>query len=162
MKQMAAQMDWWRRRSAESSDEFVRRYREPIYRLALSITGRPDLAEDIAQDALLRGLRHQNRLDDPLTWLRVVTVRRAMSALKERRNPQEQSPENGKDAAESIAVRQTLAAMPADQQTLLALSVGEGWTYAEIADALEIPIGTVGSRIHAAKEAFRKKWGSER
>jgi RNA polymerase sigma-70 factor, ECF subfamily len=159
---MTAQMDWWRRRSAENSDEFVRRYREPIFRLALTITGRADLAEDITQDALLRGLRHQKNLEDPLSWLRVVTVRRAMSALRSTRRHEEPNLGNRPDTDEVIAVRQTLAAMPPDQQTILALSLGEGWSYAEIADALEIPIGTVGSRVHAAKEAFRKKWGSER
>jgi RNA polymerase sigma-70 factor (ECF subfamily) len=163
MKQMAAQMDWWRRRSADNSDEFVRRYREPVYRLALAIIGRPEVAEDVAQDSLLRGLRHQESLEDPLTWLRVATVRRALSALKSARpDISESEPSSRPDAAEAIAVRQTLAALPPDQQTILALALGEGWSYGEIAEALEIPIGTVGSRIHAAKEAFRKKWGSER
>lgn len=160
MEPMAAEMNWVRAESSESSDDFVRRFREPVYRLALSITSRTDLAEDVAQDALLRGLRHRNKLDDPLSWLRVVTVRRALSLLKQanRREPgRPQSREEG--IADSLAVRQTLAKLPAEQQTLLALALAEGWSYGEIASALSIPEGTVASRLHAAKEAFRKKWG---
>ena len=153
------EMDWIRARSSESSDDFVRRYREPVYRLALSITGRPDLAEDVAQETLLRGLKHRSELEDPLTWLRVVAVRRAMSALKHANRREPVPVAHTQEPVESLAVRQALAALPPEQQTLLALSIGEGWSYAEIADALQIPAGTVGSRIHTAKEAFRKKWG---
>jgi RNA polymerase sigma-70 factor (ECF subfamily) len=152
-------MDWMRAKSSESSDDFVRRYREPVYRLALSITGRADLAEDVAQETLLRGLKHRAKLDEPLTWLRVVAVRRAMSALKHASRTEPVPSRQAQEPTEGLAVRQTLTALPIEQQTLLALSIGEGWSYAEIAEALQIPAGTVASRIHAAKEAFRKKWG---
>jgi RNA polymerase sigma-70 factor, ECF subfamily len=162
MEPMATEMDWTRTQVSDTSDDFVRRYREPVYRLALAITSRPDLAEDVAQDALLRGLTHRHKLADPLTWLRVVTVRRALTALKGTRMQKvTNEDEYSVDIAGNLAVRQTLHKLPADQQALLALSIGEGWSYSEIAGALSIPEGTVASRLHAAKEAFRKKWGNE-
>lgn len=159
MKPMAAEMEWVRGGATDGSDDFVRRFREPVFRLALSITGRADLAEDIAQDTLLRALKHRRTLDDPLPWLRVVTVRRAMSALKAAQAPIRLDEGSQTDVDSSLAVKQTLAALPAEQQALLALAIGEGWSYAEIADVLQIPEGTVASRLHTAKEAFRRKWG---
>lgn len=163
MEPMAAEMDWAQRRPATSSDEFVRLYREPIFRLALSITGRPDLAEDVVQETLLRGLKNIRKMQDPLAWLRVAAVRRSMSLLRKhaRQEPVAGSP-GVSDPLLNLAVRQTLSKLTPEQQTLLALCVGEGWSYAEIGTTLAIPEGTVASRLHAAKEAFRNKWGNER
>lgn len=162
MEPIAAPMDWILSRSSQSSDDFVREHREGLYRLALSITGRPDLAEDAAQEALLRGLKHRSKLEDPGKWLRVVVARRALTLLKGSRAQEVLLVASARRPEEAIAVAQTLSKLSAEHRTLLALSLGEGWTYDEIAEALRIPAGTVASRLHAAKEAFRKHWGVER
>lgn len=117
------------------------------------------MAEDVTQETLLRGLRHRRGLQDPLAWLRLVTVRRAMSHLRrEGRREIGITDLSDSDPSESLAVRQTLSRLTLEQQAILALTVGEGWSYAEVAEALRIPVGTVASRLNAAKEAFRKKW----
>jgi RNA polymerase sigma-70 factor (ECF subfamily) len=155
-------------RAKESRDieAFLGVHRPTILRVALAILGRRDLAEDVAQEVLLRASQHWTALhamQSPEGWLRVVTVRRAMTVLT-------RSPKAGPlpeiaveaDRTEALAVHQTLAKMDPNNRTILALAVGEQWSYEEIADALEIPIGTVGSRIHNAKKAFRLAWGDER
>jgi DNA-directed RNA polymerase specialized sigma24 family protein len=48
--------------------------------------------------------------------------------------------------------------LPEDQRSLLWLREVEGRSYAELAEILEIPVGTVRSRLFAAREALRKIW----
>jgi RNA polymerase sigma-70 factor (ECF subfamily) len=96
-------------------------------------------------------------------FLKRTVVRCAIDILRIRRRTEPHQDTGGREAdSHGIAVRQALKNLKPDQQAILALSIGEGWSYAEIAEALKIPQGTVGSRIHAAKEAFRREWGEER
>src|ERR1044072_2060450 len=152
LEPIAARMEWIRPRSTQSSDEFVREYREAVYRIALSITGRQDVAEDVTQEALLRGLKHRAKLDDPERWLKGVAARRAMTAVQSRPLQGLTEDIHVPVSEDGVAVREVLAKLSAEHQTLLALSISEGWTYEEIADALGSPQGTVASRLHAAKE----------
>ncbi len=155
-------MDWIHPRSSQSSDDFVREYRELVFRVALAVTGRRDLAEDVTQETLLRGLKHQRKLEDPARWLKVVAAKRALTLLKQKPHAEIAERDPATRPEESIAVAQTLAKLSPEHQTILALSISGGWSYEEIAEALGIPAGTVASRLHAAKEAFRKHWGVER
>lgn len=132
-----------------------------LFRLALAITGRRDMAEDVAQETLLRAMRSLPALqsaDEPKAWLRVTLVRCAMTALAAKKPSSEAESAVAPDPTESIAVRQTLDRLDPVDRAVLALSHFEGLSYAEISQALDIPIGTVGSRLHAAREAFRKEW----
>jgi RNA polymerase sigma-70 factor (ECF subfamily) len=52
--------------------------------------------------------------------------------------------------------------LPAEQRALLWLREVEGQSYEELAEILEIPIGTVKSRLFAAREALRRIWHAER
>jgi RNA polymerase sigma-70 factor (ECF subfamily) len=55
-------------------------------------------------------------------------------------------------------VGDAFARLPCDQQTLLWLREVEGQSYAELADILDIPVGTVRSRLFTARENLRKIW----
>ena len=60
---------------------------------------------------------------------------------------------NGRaDADEMLA---PFSRLPAEQREILALVVLEGLLYTEIADVLDVPVGTVMSRLHSAREAMR-------
>jgi RNA polymerase sigma-70 factor (ECF subfamily) len=63
---------------------------------------------------------------------------------------------------ESSVMGDVLQRLPEKQRTLLWLREVEGLSYAELAENLKIPIGTVRSRIFAAREALRKIWLSTR
>lgn len=67
----------------------------------------------------------------------------------------------GKAEAQSI-IGDAFARLPADQRSLLWLREVEGHSYEEIAATLEIPVGTVASRLSTAREAMRKIWYAER
>lgn len=141
--------------------DFLRDARPWAYRLALAVVGTPDLAEDVAQEAMVRAWRAQGtlaRATDMRAWLRRVVVRQAVTALGRRRTVE--LPETAAPNLEpSLHVRAILSTLPPEARALLALAYFEGLTYAELAAALEIPEGTVASRLHAARAAFRAAWG---
>ncbi|MCO5296274.1 MAG: RNA polymerase sigma factor [Fimbriimonadaceae bacterium] len=133
-----------------------------MFRLALAILGSPELAEDAAQEALVRAARNRNKLahvDDPKAWLRRIVVRCSLTLLGERRG--DSIAEGGSlPACETeVAVRDALSRLDPADRALLALTHFEGLAYAEVAELLHIPMGTVASRLHRAREAFRKEWG---
>lgn len=149
------------------ADAFVRRWRQDVYRVCLMITGRADTAEDAAQDALIRAVRHlpADRASENLwPWLRVIAVRRALTHLKRQRfwsELDEFQPGKPDGSDERLAVAYTLNRMKPEHRLVLGLAVGEGMTQAEMAKALDIPEGTVASRLHAARIAFRRIWEEE-
>lgn len=134
------------------------------YRLALKITGCPEAAEDALQEALLRALAGYGRLRSSAasaSWFRQIVVRCALAQVPDRTrtalaNASEKAA--GGDLEQDLAVRRTLAKLRPEQRGILALAIGEGMTYEEIACCLDIPEGTVASRLHAAKQAFRAIW----
>jgi RNA polymerase sigma-70 factor, ECF subfamily len=87
-----------------------------------------------------------------------VLVRRAVTYLQSIRAETAAVEEVGHDPTESIAVRDALARLEPTDRAILSLSHFEGLSYAEISQALEIPAGTVASRLHAARDAFRREW----
>jgi RNA polymerase sigma-70 factor (ECF subfamily) len=131
------------------------------------VTGRPETAEDAAQDTLLRAVRHRPQLtalQSEWAWLRVIAVRRALTHLKRQKfwtELDEFQPGKPDGSDERLAVEHTLCRLKPDHRLILGLAVGEGMTQAEIAVALAIPEGTVASRLHAARHAFRKIWEEE-
>lgn len=149
------------KRTTTEVDALLRDARPWLYRLALAITAQSDAAEDVAQEALVRAMRSREKLrgvDEPTAWLRKVAVRCALTALSRAPSAPETDRAVVRDPTESIAVRQTLQRLDPTDRAVLALAHFEGLSYAEIAAALEVPIGTVGSRLHSAREAFRKEW----
>lgn len=148
------------RRSRSEVVDFLRDARPWAYRLALAVVGIAEVAEDVAQESIVRAWRSQGKLtqaDDMRAWLRTVVVRQAITALK-RRTFSEIPEVAAKDEEPSMQVRAVLMTMPPETRALLALAYFEGLTYAELAEVLGIPEGTVASRLHAAKSAFRTEW----
>jgi RNA polymerase sigma-70 factor, ECF subfamily len=66
------------------------------------------------------------------------------------------------DAERSRLVKNVIDALPAHLREILLLSYFQRLSYNQIADSLEIPLGTVKSRLHTAVAAFAKAWGHER
>lgn len=145
-------------------EAFLEERRPWAFRLAKMIVASNELAEDVAQEAFIRAHRHRERLaaaESPTAWLRQVVVRCALSALEYRRmeSPITDDQEiSSPELAERLAVEATLARLDSKHRAILALAVGECLSYREIADALGIPMGTVASRLAAARAEFRRLW----
>lgn len=149
------------KRSEEVVNAFLQNERPWMYRLALSITQRPDLAEDAVQETLIRCWRSTKKLttvDDLRAWCRQVLVRRAITALKAQDSSQLPDIEVSNQLDQQVSVRLVLQSLPLDSRAILALSYFEGLSYQEISDTLGIPAGTVASRLNTARERFRDAW----
>lgn len=161
--------EWVEMRTDRTQTEFETffcEHRDAILRIAHAITGDHESASDAAQEAFVKVLDRWKRvrsMESPAGFLKTTVVRCAVDILRSRRKDAQEHQNFRPNAdTDGLAVRHALAKLNPDQQAILALSIGEGWSYAEIAEVLRIPVGTVGSRIHAAKEAFRRQWGDER
>ncbi len=155
------------------SSEFRRRlgdHRERLYRLAYSWCHDPMLADDLAQQALTKALRSSSQLRDLAqmqAWLfRILSncwrdhLRRSREMVDIDEAPQitEQTPERLHARSQVVLeVRQAVSALPEGQRQVLTLVDLEGFSYAEVAQILEVPVGTVMSRLSRARGALRKR-----
>ena len=133
------------------------------YRLALKIVGSPDAAEDVAQAALLKAWGNASALrnDEMLqAWLRKIVVRTALNHLRSNATGRDLrvEPAETPDNDTHLQVTRTLGRLKPEHRAILALALGEGLSYREVAQSLGIPEGTVSSRLNAAKAAFRNLW----
>lgn len=136
-----------------------------VRRLCVRIS--PATADDAAQEALLaifRGLPSLHAPEAIMTWVRSVTVRTAIRLA--RRNDLEIATEGTLTDRHDptfeglVDIDDALARLPISQRVVLVLRTREGLSEQEIAAALGIPAGTVKSRLHRARAAFREEWES--
>ena len=127
----------------------------------------PAAADDAAQEALLAIFRSLPSLRAPeaiITWVRSVTVRTAIRCAHH--PPQEVLAEGTVTDRHAVSLEglvdidDALARLPVSQRVVLVLRTREGLSDQEIATTLGIPAGTVKSRLHRARAAFRKGWES--
>ncbi|HXH62492.1 MAG TPA: sigma-70 family RNA polymerase sigma factor [Fimbriimonadaceae bacterium] len=147
---------------SEDVERAIGLYRDRVFRLALAIVGDRDLAEDVAQETLVRAYRARKTLKDSASaeaWLRKICVRQGLNALRRRRlfglGEEVAGDEN---ATSDVEVRQVLASLAPEHAVILALVQFEGLSYREASEALGIPEGTVASRLNAARSAFKAAW----
>jgi RNA polymerase sigma-70 factor (ECF subfamily) len=166
--------------SAQAGDraafnELARRWEKKLVRHAWRLTGDAEAARDVAQDAwgsIAAGLK---RLDDcaafPAFAFRVVTRRAADHVrARQRRRKLEAAiaaepvapPELNEASASARALQSALAGLPADQRAAIALFYLEDLSVAEIAAALDVPAGTVKTRLMAAREKLKSAFGVEK
>ncbi len=153
--------------------ELVTRWNGRLVGLAMGLTGRDDAARDAVQSAWLAAARDIRRLNDPARfpeWIcRIISnkcadfVRRAQRTRRlERGTAANQSVETVNpagvvgDLEETHRLRLALAAMGSAQRELLALHYGASLGVASIAAMLCVPVGTVKSRLHAARSELRE------
>ena len=150
------------------------RYGRLVYSLAYQILQDHQLAEEITQDVFTRVWQSAASFDPKksrfTTWLTSITRNRAIDILRRRRvrgltGPGEAelntaitraderySPEYHLDA---LAVREALRKLPPDQRKVIELAYFNGMTQREIAEHLQIPLGTVKTRMRLAMMKLR-------
>lgn len=162
----------------DAFDELVRRTRRPAYRLARRITRNHEDADDVVQDSYVKAYRALPRFD--LTrafgpWILTIVARTALSRIRQgaRRAtvPLDEPGAEGTTLAERLPdatldpagqqslldVERALERLSEEHRSILALRVEGDLAYAEIASALEVPVGTVMSRLARAREALLKE-----
>ncbi len=147
---------------------------DAAYNLARWLTGNPEDAEDIVQDAYLRAFKFFDgfRGGNSRSWLLRI-VRNAFYDSLRRKSHNESvvttedqtdrvaDPSLGPDAAllqkaDGEMLRQAIEALPIEYREVLIMRELEDCSYKEIADIVHVPLGTVMSRLARAREQVRQ------
>ena len=145
--------------------DLIDRHRVRLIRTASNILRDPVEAEDVAQEAFLKAFRELHRLRDDrafASFIYRICVRLCVDRLRLKRA--EPSPLEPSEAAAGgyienrVLVEKLLAKLPPDLKTTLVLREMEQLSYEEVANVMSVPVGTVRSRLHTARERFRILW----
>lgn len=152
----------------EAFEAVFRRYAPQVYRAVYRLAGSPETAEDLLQETFLTLFRQPPRrpLEAPLVaWLCRVALNRGYNLLRANQREEQRLASWGAAARaqepdqaairreEQLAVRAALAHLPERQSRLLLLRHA-GLSYAEIAAALELAPGSIGTLLVRAERAF--------
>lgn len=160
-------------------EPLVEKYRERVWRLAHNYLRDPEEARDVAQEAFVRAwqalpsFRGQSAF---YTWLFRIVVNVATDRARQRAargrafggealpaeewertlvDPEAGPEETAHRAEQRQRISQALGTLPEHHRTIIMLSDLEGLSYREIAEVLDIPMGTVMSRLHNARKRLR-------
>lgn len=125
-----------------------------------------DAGDDALQETMIAMIRNLGSLREPDAlrgWVRRIAVREAVRAARgSRAVPLDPSVfaavPQVRDEATSVEVHAVLASLSPEQRAVLVLRHLDGLGEDEMADALGVAPGTVKSRLHRAREAFRTRW----
>jgi RNA polymerase sigma-70 factor (ECF subfamily) len=170
---------------AAAFEPLVEKYRQRVWRLAFNVLRDREEAWDVAQEAFVRAWQALPAFRGQAafyTWLfrivmNVASDRARARAARGRAFGTERIPEEDWDrvlvdrpgesspaaaaagAQERERIERALATLPEHHRRIVVLSDIEGLSYKEIADVLEIPMGTVMSRLHNARKRLRAALG---
>jgi len=160
--------------------DLFEQHRSAAYRVALRITGRPQDALDVVQDAFIRAFEALDRFQRDAsfrTWLLRIVANRALDLLRSRRvrlavsidasdedgdarvaladqeGPPPSEPLERSELAERI--QRAIDRLPPEQKAVFAMYASGDMTYGQIAEVLGIPIGTVMSRLYHARRRLQ-------
>lgn len=170
-------------------EQLVGRYEQKVFNIAFRMSGDREDALDLSQESFIRAYRALNRFQGQSafsTWLFRIVTNTCIDALRKRKRqpvvvlstdssietddgeyqiefpaPSDQNPEElvlGTELREQL--QYALSRLSEEHRLALVLRDVEGYTYEEIAEILEINIGTVKSRINRARLAMREEIGS--
>ena len=158
-------------------ERLVARWQPRLFRHAWRLTGHAELARDMVQEAWVEMVRGLSRLDDVAAfpaWAYRIVTRRCQRAFrradKERRGAaefmegaSEFAPDaaSGEHAAELANVLAVMRELPTPQRVALALFYLDNLGVAEIAVALDVPPGTVKTRLMHARNKIRARLEGE-
>jgi RNA polymerase sigma-70 factor (ECF subfamily) len=169
-------------RAAQAGDpqafaELLRRHRGPVYRICYGLTRSHEDADDLAQETFLRAYQALSRFraGEPfLPWLARIAINQSYSLHRRRKRRPETSIEPlveagqqwsaGDDPADEAAesedralLLRAFAQLGPEHQAVLVLRVEQEMSYEDISAALNVPIGTVMSRLARARADLKRR-----
>jgi RNA polymerase sigma-70 factor (ECF subfamily) len=151
------------RGSASDLEALFREHWSRAYRAAYLVVHDAAAAEDIAQEAFLAAVRSLDRFDRRRPfgpWLHRIAVNRAIDwarAAKLRAEAEEQDVAAPERAAPDERMLPALAALDPDHRAVIVLRYLLEYTPGEIADLLDLPRGTVNSRLRRALDKLKER-----
>jgi RNA polymerase sigma-70 factor (ECF subfamily) len=156
--------------NAGAFSQLVRKYRPQMVRTAYGIVGSAMEADDVAQEAFIKAWTNLPDFRQQCgfgTWLYRITVNTAIDAVRRRRleAPLDDITPGERGSPEEVAVRRegqrrvraAIQELPPAARAALVLREYEQLSYREIADVLNVPIGTVMSRLNYARQWLKER-----
>jgi RNA polymerase sigma-70 factor (ECF subfamily) len=152
------------------------RYGATVYAMALRVLGNPSSAEEVTQDIFVKVWNQPARWNSELgrlsSWLLATTRNAAIDRLRqENRQWRALDVESAHEEvigetsvaddplwADGQVLRQILEKLPYQQRQLIELAFYGGHTHSELARILDLPLGTVKTRLRAAIQTLREHW----
>ncbi len=160
----------------DAFEGLVRKYQRQVYAVCRRLTGAHQSADDLAQETFIKAYFAMDRFDPrwPIyPWLRRIAVNASLNYLKVRGRessldegpraerladprPADSRPEVRLERAEFEArFERSVASLPEEQRSVFVLKFYEGLSYEEIARTLDVPAGTVMSRLNRARQKLK-------
>jgi RNA polymerase sigma-70 factor (ECF subfamily) len=153
--------------SRAAGDELFSRHWLAAWRLAFSVTRNATAADDVAQDGFeraFRALASFNGRSSFRTWLSRIVLNQAIDAVRRRNRVQRlesggthSSTWSDDDAARDQDLLDAVLALPLERRTAVVLRYWARHTPQEIAEILDVPLGTVHSRLARALSELRSR-----
>lgn len=159
----------------EAMAGLIRSHQDALFAFILRMSQRPDVAEDIVQEAFVRVLKNIDRFDERFrfsTWLFTIARRLYVNAAQKRRPVYDSdtvaaqqgfgsSPIGMNSRSESLEnargiIDEALCALNEQQREIILLFHQQNWPIVEIAHHLTMPEGTVKSHLHRARKRMRR------
>jgi RNA polymerase sigma-70 factor, ECF subfamily len=154
-------------------EEYLALYKDDVYRVALYFTKNKDDAEDLTQDAFIRAYTffHRFRNDTNFkAWILKIMRNIYITQVKKKRPTAEHNDEQlfgyetnkntenqVLDAMRTKEVQQAINKLPDEFREVIILCELEGHSYEEIARIIDIPVGTVRSRLHRGRMILKER-----
>ncbi|HXX93944.1 MAG TPA: sigma-70 family RNA polymerase sigma factor [Planctomycetota bacterium] len=155
----------------EAFNELVARYQTSVYRVVRGVLADPAECEDVAQEVFLKAYASLTKFRGEsgfFTWLYRIAVNEALRHRRRRafsnadQLPEVEAPplpdRADEDAPTLRTLEKLLGKLAHDFRSIVVLRDIEGLSYQEIAETLEVPIGTVESRLFRARQELRSLW----
>ncbi|MBN2379235.1 sigma-70 family RNA polymerase sigma factor [candidate division WOR-3 bacterium] len=158
---------------AEAFGKLVEIYQRRVYTVIYRFVRNHNDADDLAQEAFIRAYKAMDRFDLRYPfgpWMYRIAINLTFNQLKKRKLrmvdadlERESSGGNPVSSWETDdrrhKVHQAIARLPFKLRQVLVLRVYEDWSYVQISEVLELPIGTVMSRLSRARETLKEALG---
>jgi RNA polymerase sigma-70 factor, ECF subfamily len=153
--------------------ELTRRHERRVYNLAYRMLGNPEEARDATQETFLSCFRNLRKFRGDAafsTWLHRIAVNTCYDSLRKRgaastfgvEPPRSlAAPDPVDQVVASVDVQQALLAVPPEFRAVLVLHEIQDLPVDRIAEAMQIPVGTVKSRLHRGRLALARALGGE-
>ncbi len=147
----------------QSFEDYYRNHRERMLRALALTLGDPDLAAEATDEAMVRTYQHWRkvrRYANPPGWTYRVGLNWARSRLrKSKREEPGDIPEVARfdTVTSDPKLVEQIVRLPLPARTVVVMRYYLQWSNTEIADALDVPVGTVKSRLHRALGDLRQR-----
>ena len=150
------------------------RHNRLVFRTALGITGDGEAAADLLQEVFLRMHRFADKIDPqrPLEpWLYRVTTNLACTWVKRQRwmrpiddltewlvGDTRETPAAAAECSETWGqIKTAISSLPLPQRTVIVMYYINDLSLQEISDVIDVPVGTIKSRLHYGRQALKKQ-----